>query len=86
MRNYHVKFRVHYVGGTTDEFDDVIGEDKYHWYSDGSQGSCRLAALAAQHDYKNADIDPKRTHENKNLYNNSIAADSFCCQGTGGVV
>ena len=21
MGNYHVKFRVHYVGGTTDEFD-----------------------------------------------------------------
>lgn len=52
MRNYHVKFRVHYVGGTTDEFDEVISEEKYHWYSDGSQGSSRMVTLAAQHDYK----------------------------------
>lgn len=44
MSNYHVKFRVHYVGGTTDEFDEVISEEKYHWYSNGSQGSSRLAA------------------------------------------
>lgn len=52
MRNYHVKFRVHYVGGTADEFDAVISEERYHWYSDGSQGSSRMATLAAQHDYK----------------------------------
>ena len=47
-----MKFRVHYVGGTTDEFDEVISEQKYHWYSVGSQGSSRLAAMAEQRDYK----------------------------------
>lgn len=47
-----MKFRVHYVGGTTDEFDEVISEQKYHWYSVGSQGSSRLAAMAEQCDYK----------------------------------
>lgn len=52
MSNYHVKFRVHYVGGTAEEFDGVICEQKYHWYSDGSQGSSRLAAMAEQRDYK----------------------------------
>lgn len=30
-----------------DEFDEVISEKKYHWYSNGSQASSRLAALAA---------------------------------------
>ena len=56
MANYRVKFHVHYVGGTTDDFEEVITEQKYHWYSDGSQGSSRMAELAMQHDYKGRKI------------------------------
>jgi hypothetical protein len=56
MANYRVKFNVHYVGGTTDSFEDVITEQMYHSYSDGSQGSSRMADLAMQHDNKGRKI------------------------------
>jgi hypothetical protein len=52
MANYRIKFRIHYVGGTTDEFTEVIPESKYHWYCDGGQGSTRLREMAEGRDYK----------------------------------
>ena len=52
MRLYHVKFRVRYVGGETDEWNDAITEQEYHWYSDGGQCANRMNALAESRDYK----------------------------------
>ena len=52
MATYHVKFRIWYVGGETDEFEDSISEEKFHWYSDGGQGGGRMNRMAEQRDYK----------------------------------
>ena len=52
MANYHVKFRVGYVGGTADEFDEVIPQEKFYYYSDGAQGGARLNQMAEERDFK----------------------------------
>ena len=52
MATYHVKFRVWYAGGETDEFEDLITEEKFHWYSDGGKGGTRLNQMAEERDFK----------------------------------
>ena len=38
MATYHVKFRVTYVGGTCDAWNEALPQEKYNWYCDGGQG------------------------------------------------
>ena len=52
MAIYQVKFRVSYAGGESDEFEEVISQEKYSYYSDGGQGGGRLIRMAEERDYK----------------------------------
>lgn len=52
MATYQVKFRVSYAGGESEEFEDVISQEKYSYYSDGGQGGERLNRMAEERDYK----------------------------------
>lgn len=52
MATYHVKFRVWYEGGTTDEWNEAIPQSKYQWYSDGGQGERRMKDMAEARDYQ----------------------------------
>ena len=52
MVTYQVKFRVSYAGGKSEEFEDVISQEKYSYYSDGGQGGGRLNRMAEERDYK----------------------------------
>lgn len=54
MATYQVKFRVSYAGGESEseEFEEVISQEKYSYYSDGGQGGGRLNRMAEERDYK----------------------------------
>ena len=52
MATYQVKIRVSYAGGESEEFEDVISQEKYSYYSDGGQGGERLNRMAEERDYK----------------------------------
>lgn len=52
MATYQVKIRVSYAGGESEEFEDVISQEKYSYYSDGGQGCGRLNRMAEERDYK----------------------------------
>ncbi|MBR6284868.1 MAG: hypothetical protein IKR25_11340 [Muribaculaceae bacterium] len=52
MADYRVKYHVNYVGGTTDDFTEVIPQSKYSWYCDGAQGGTRLRQMAEARDFK----------------------------------
>ena len=52
MATYQIKFRVSYEGGESEEFEDVISQGKYSYYSDGGQGGGRLNRMAEERDNK----------------------------------
>ena len=52
MATYQIKFRVSYEGGESEEFEEVISQEKYSYYSDGGQGGGRLNRMAEELDFK----------------------------------
>ena len=52
MAKYHVRYHVSYNGGSSEDFEEVISEEKYHWYCDGGYGNNRLREMAEKRDYK----------------------------------
>ena len=52
MATYQVKFRVSYAGGESEEFEEVISQEKYSYYSDGGQGGGCLNRMAEERDFK----------------------------------
>ena len=52
MATYHVKFRVTYVGGTCDAWNEALPQEKYNWYCDGGQGEKRMKEMAEARDYQ----------------------------------
>ena len=57
MATYRVKFRVKYAGGTTDEWNEALSQEKYNWYCDGGQGYNRMKVMAEQRDYQGRKVD-----------------------------
>ena len=52
MAIYHVRYHVRYDGGSWEEFDEALSQEKYSWYCDGGSGGARLREMAARRDYK----------------------------------
>lgn len=52
MATYFVKYHVLYNGGSTEDFEEAISQEKYQWYCDGGSGCTRLREMAERRDYK----------------------------------